>query len=174
MISELFLISARSAYFLYGFCVVYDFYFFRPRSGQNISWNLSIFRYTLKNNWFITCLVCGISNIFWQFIFPGEAGIALNMRSQMSMFLDSTLDHENVASKIQKALNWSTGCGKTIRPRPPAVTRGERSSPSATAPLFKLLTRGFTRRLAPISKRSPSNPCKILRRISASPAKNSL
>ena len=50
-------------------------------------------------------------------LIPGEAGIALNMRSQISMFLDSTtLDHEKVASKIQKALNWSTGCGKTIRP----------------------------------------------------------
>ena len=31
------------------------------------------------------------------------------------MFLDDVLDHENNASKIQKALNWSTGCGKTIR-----------------------------------------------------------
>ena len=51
-------------------------------------------------------------------IIPGEAGIALNMRSQISMFLDvlRTLDHEKVASKIQKALNWSTGCGKTILP----------------------------------------------------------
>ena len=50
-------------------------------------------------------------------IVPGEAGIALNMRSQISMFLDYySLDHENVASKIQKALNWSTGCGKTIQP----------------------------------------------------------
>ena len=27
-----------------------------------------------------------------------------------------SLDHEKVASKIQKALNWPTGCGKTIRP----------------------------------------------------------
>ena len=41
-----------------------------------------------------------------------EAGIALNMRSEISMFLDvrtTYYDHETDASNIQKAKNWPIG-----------------------------------------------------------------
>ena len=47
---------------------------------------------------------------------PGEAGIALNMRSQISMFLDVLLlDHESNANKNQKARSRASVGPQTMR-----------------------------------------------------------